>query len=720
MADENDPFAGLSRRELRELRERLDQAEAAHDAKDDAPTTALPHLRDDDGSPDEAATTMLPQQGVEGGSPDEAATTALPQQPGSSDENTTRSPADDGSTAAAGANAATADVAGGAWAGAAGAEDAATPPMGTPVATTNANGDGSGDGSGGGSGDVDDDSGRRWTKRHTKRTIIIAGIVLLVCAAWLGIRALMVKGDLEAAQRIVSHVQQEPDSMEASLPVLGEYAGSAASVKWDPVWRIAEFIPWAGPNLKGVRLASETLDVATNDLAVPALAEMNSNSEDPVLERLLPILSDVQPDITSLAGAVEGVADSGSLIAPVRSGVDLVNGVLQMAEPAIGVAPGLLGAEEPKNYLLVFMNNAESVGLAGSAASQTLISVDSGNLEITAQASSGDFMEGQAVDVDVDESALTLYTDYLRTHVNTTPSRPDFPTMAELTRAFWNRDIGDQQIDGVVAIDPIALGYILEATGPIHIEETGDTMSSANAVQLLLSDAYSTYTPEVADAFFANVAAQVFDKIATADFDMLTMASSLSRGIDQGSVLFHSFEEETQSFIADERVSGILPTDNDETSTVGVYFRDESASKIDYYMKSNIDVTQTCSEGGSTFDVATTLHLDVDQAAVNVLPDYVKSQTWGSSQFRTAVYVYGPPGTTLDEVSFEGRQVEVMDEGIDDLGRPVAWFWTYLAPTELASVNATFSGDGEFGPAALWSTPMVNATTGAVDACGTE
>src|SRR5699024_6702547 len=165
-------------------------------------------------------------------------------------------------------------------------------------------------------------------------------------------------------------------------------------------------------------------------------------------------------------------------------------------------------------------------------------------------------------------------------------------------------------------------------------------------------------------------------------FDMLTMASSLRRGIDQGSVLFHSFEDETQQFIADERVSGILPTDNDETSTVGVYFRDESASKIDYYMKSNIDVTQTCEADTSSFDVSTTLHLDIDQAAADALPDYVKSGPWGSSQFRTAVYVYGPPGTTLDEVSFEGRQVEVKSEDFDDLGRPVAFFWTYLAPTE--------------------------------------
>src|SRR5699024_6879440 len=156
---------------------------------------------------------------------------------------------------------------------------------------------------------------------------------------------------------------------------------------------------------------------------------------------------------------------------------------------------------------------------------------------------------------------------------------------------------------------------------------------------------------------------------------------------------------ETQSFIADERVSGILPTDNEQSSTVGVYFRDESASKIDYYMRSNIDVTQTCEADASTFDVATTLHLDIERAEVDALPDYGKRGRWGSSQFRTAVYVYGPPGTTLDEVSFEGRQVEVKSEATDDLGRPVAWFWTYLAPTELAIVNATFFGDGEFAPA---------------------
>lgn len=683
MTDQNDPFAGLTRKQLREMRDRLEAAEAAS-ASDEPETTALPAQNDIPAAAD-PATTILPAAGA---------------------ETTGARPADLDAHA--------------------GASDAPTPAMGTPaVAAGPLGGAGGSDGSApGASADGGDGSGRRWTKRHTKITIIIAVIVLLVCALWLGVRALMVKGDLEAAQRVVMHVQEDPGSLDASLPVLGEYAGSAASVRWDPIWRLAEFLPWAGDNLEGVRLASQSLDVGVNDLAVPALSALRSESETPVLQRLLPILEDVQPDISSLAEDIHGVADSSALIGPVREGVDMVDGVMQAAAPTIGVAPGLLGADEPRNYLLVFMNNAESVGLGGSAASQTLITVDRGELEIAAQASSGSYQEGQAVDVDLPDSAIQLYTEYLRTHINTTASRPDFPTMSELVTAFWNRDIDDQQIDGVVAIDPIALGYILEATGPISIEETGDTLSSDNAVQLLLSDVYARWNayeePEIVDAFFAGVASRVFDKIATADFDMPTMLSSLRRGIDQGSVLFHSFDDETQSFIADERISGILPTSNDEQSTVGVYFRDESASKIDYYMKSNIDVTQTCEAGGSTFRVDTTLHLDIEQAATDVLPDYVKSGTWGSSQFRTAVYVYGPPGTTVDSVEIDGRAVELKSDSVDDLGRPVAHFETYLAPTELAKVSATFSGDGEFGPAALWSTPMVNTTTGTVDGCGGE
>ncbi|MFC3399389.1 DUF4012 domain-containing protein [Microbacterium amylolyticum] len=296
---------------------------------------------------------------------------------------------------------------------------------------------------------------------------------------------------------------------------------------------------------------------------------------------------------------------------------------------------------------------------------------------------------------------------------------------------FWDRDVAptldnaasSRDIDGVISIDPIALGFILDATGPIHLA-TGDVMTSDNAVDLLLSDVYHRWNaylePEIVDGFFASVATEVFDKIASADFNLQAMLSSVTRGIDNGSIYFHSFHDEVQQHIDGEKVSGVLPTSNEVESTVGVFFRDESASKIDYYMKSNIDVNQTCSASGSEFVVDTTLHLDIAQGAADVLPDYVKSATWGSSQFRTAVYVYGVPGTTLESVQMDGREVRLVRDDVVDLDRPVAYFETYLQPGEIAKVTATFSGEGDFGPAALQSTPMVQPTTGLVNGCAQE
>ena len=564
-----------------------------------------------------------------------------------------------------------------------------------------------------------DGKGKGSRSRRIRLGVIIGIVVIVVAGLWLGVRALVVKGELEAAQRVVNHIQ-DGGTLEVSVPILGEHAAAAASVSVDPVWRVAEFIPWAGDNLRGVRLAAEALDVVSNDIGVPALEEMSKDTDESIVARVLPLLEGSTDDVVRIAEGITAVKDSDALIAPVQTGVNLVDTVMQLAVPAFEYGPELLGANGERNYLLVFQNNAESVGLGGSAASQTLLNANAGNLAIANQASSADFQEGVPVDIDVDQSALDLYTNYLIDHINTSASRPDFPTMAAITTAFWQRDIADDTIDGVAGIDPVALGYILEATGPITLD-TGDVMTSENAAQLLLSDVYSRWNsyenPDVVDEFFASVAEQVFAKVSTGDFDIQSMLWAVRHGIEGGNILFHSSHEDVQSQIADERVSGILPKDNEESTTVGVFFRDESASKIDYYMKSNIDVVETCSESSTQVAVTTTLHLDIDQASADALPDYVKSGNWGSSQFRTQVYVYGPPGTTVESVEIDGRQVALQRDDVVDLDRPVAWFETYLAPSELATVTATFSGEGDFGPLALRSTPMVQATTGAITEC---
>ena len=58
---------------------------------------------------------------------------------------------------------------------------------------------------------------------------------------------------------------------------------------------------------------------------------------------------------------------------------------------------------------------------------------------------------------------------------------PDFPTAAATAQAMWERKTG-QHVDGVLSLDPVALGYILDATGPVKI--TSPELSAAREGQI--------------------------------------------------------------------------------------------------------------------------------------------------------------------------------------------------------------------------------------------
>lgn len=547
--------------------------------------------------------------------------------------------------------------------------------------------------------------------------VAIVVIVLLGIACWVALKALTVKNGLEESQQLIGELQNGADPKE-TVQKMSEPAQSAADAASDPVWGALEWIPVAGENLRGVRLAAQSLDVLVNDVGMPVL------TADPATGSLITQILDVAkaqaPRIGQLADEIAEVEKSTALIGPVRGGVDQVAEVMGAAAPAVDLLPTLLGADGPRNYLLVFQNNAESLALGGSAASQTLIHVDNGAIAMGSQGNSGSYQNNLAVDVPVDQSAIDLYSSFLIDHVNTSMSRPDFPTAAQIMRAWWQRDIAPDQIDGVISIDPLALSRILVATGPITLV-TGDVLSSENAVSLLLSEVYERWdsykNPELVDGFFAAAAGAVFEKVASGQFDLKDMAWALTESASKGSVLVWSEDEKVTEAIADQRVSGILPTDNEEATTLGVYFNNSNGSKIDYYTQASVAADAVCEAGASTFTVKAGLSLPIDQKKADALPRYVQSMTFGTT-FRDWIYVYGPPGTTVSNVEVNGERVDILSHGIDDLGRPTARFEAWFEPGSTLDVTASFTGEGEFGPLEVQTNPMINAVVPTVtDSC---
>lgn len=545
---------------------------------------------------------------------------------------------------------------------------------------------------------------RRWP------WIVLALVVVLVgLVGWLGSRALIVKDELEAAQAGLAAAQSGGDS-RAAITTIGTHARAAAATTSDPIWRTAEATPWLGDNLRAVRLGAESLDALSNQLAGPALTAFDTKDGQPVLARLLPILTSAGPRVIELRGEVSAVKKSDALLPPVRSAIDQLAPVLSVAASGLEWAPGLLGADGPRNYLVVAQNNAEWVGLGGSAAAQTLIHVDAGRITIKGQADSGDY-QNVPLGVDVPTSALRLYHDVILRRINATASRPDFPTAATLMKAFWQRDVRNDPIDGVISIDPIALAQILKATGEVRVGP-GETVSSDDAVRKLLSDVYARNDPDYGDQYFKSVAAAVFTTVAGGSFDPGLMVEAVRTGVTGGNIMFWSADPTLQAKLAKMTIGGVLPTRNVQHTAVAVMLREASqGSKISYYMKPTVSVVARCAPSGRTeFAMSTTLKLDLGQAEANRLPSYVKSSPWGAKKFLTEVFIYGPRGTTLDGADLPSGTAKLRKGVIVDLHRPVASYTIELKPGQSRTITATFSGTGTYGPLSMRATPSVKGT----------
>jgi hypothetical protein len=585
------------------------------------------------------------------------------------------------------------------------------------------------------------DSGTPEDRR--KRTLKIILFALLAVVVWFGIRAAIVAFNLYSAQSLVSELQKEVaagdlDAVAETVDTLEFHTASAAAGTFDPTWRLAEFIPMAGPNLHAVRMLAESANDVIVNVASPGVAvaaEFDLGERDPVtggfdlapLADAKVVASDAGPVFRDSVARIASI-DQSATVGPLTDIVQRIDGAIgdlapiaDSAEPLVDLANAAMGAGGPRNYLLAFQNNAESTALGGSAASYTLLHTDNGAVSIADQANSGDFEEFAAVDVPVDQSALDLYGSYLVDHVNTSTSRPDFPTAASIMQAFWARDKG-AVVDGVISLDPIALALMIDATGDIPLA-SGDVLTSANAVALLTNGVYMRYPNNEdqpkADAFFAEAASTIVGKVMSGDFDVAKMLKAVSAGVNEGDIMMWNANPEEQASLDGLRIQGKLPATNDSETVIGVYYRDTSASKMDYYLKTaTTTASDICvSPTNPTFSTTITMTSTLTREQAATLPEYVASRDWGSTKFRTEVFVYGPVGGTVGATTITSEGLETgVTQSTSDLGRPVATFYAFLRPGETTSVDVSFQGAaGAYGPLEVRGTPMINPTDARID-----
>ncbi len=377
----------------------------------------------------------------------------------------------------------------------------------------------------------------------------------------------------------------------------------------------------------------------------------------------------------------------------------------------IKTGPTLAGADKAQKYLVSFQNSAEARGTGGILGAFAIVELDRGKFKILRTGSNASLysMSILKLPIEMPNEFLKLYGNNPSILQNSNLS-PHFPYGAEIWMALWKKAYGED-LDGVIAVDPSALSYILKATGPIVLPSGGE-ITSENVVSETLEKAYKRFEKD--NSARKNYLVQILDaaaaKIVSREFDNRKMLAGILQGVKENRILLYSKDAKAEKVLANTRLAGYLTIEpNNEFRTV---IQNIDASKLDYYLDRSVVVESKVCENIKQTQVRIIVKNTLKSG--KGLPAYVltradkgKPDNLVTGAHRFKVFIYGPTQSRLVNVLRENRTAN-LGGGSTERSRPVYVVDVDLSPGQSEELQANFAGG--VGKITFIDQPLVRTT----------
>lgn len=560
-------------------------------------------------------------------------------------------------------------------------------------------------------------------------------VSILFVTVWVGLRGWMAYQHLSRIEAgitdVSSALDSEPSAAGPPLAGLASDASAAHDLTSDPIWHLAEGTPWIGPQLNAFGAVSAAGDTLLGDALLPLVTAAQHTS----LDALKPVNGRIDTtELTALAEPAQSASVEATRAVDRLDGIDRTPlvGVMSRAvnrsaeifgQAAKGLdalsrstrlLPDLLGQNGERNYLLLVQNNAEWRSLGGIAGTAILLKTNQGAISL-ANTESGTSLSGGIKNpvVDLPADVQNIYETRPARFFQNLTQVPDFTFDGPLAQEMYKQRTG-VSVDGVIALDPVVLSYLLRATGPVALPD-GSTLSAENAVKTLLSDVYQRYPdPSAQDAFFAASTGAVFNAFLEGRGSTVSLLTNLATAADQRRVLMWSADPDEQVILEGSSVAGELPQTDDDTARFGVYLNDGGGSKMSYYVKPDVSLAwDQCAPDGRNGPRQLTLRMSLANTAPTdaetSLPRYVTANgAFGTAPGTATVVnnVYLPEGFEL--VSAETAAGTGPSTGTFE-GRQVLTFGFQLLPQSSADLTVTVRATTTASKAEAFVTPTADA-----------
>jgi len=546
------------------------------------------------------------------------------------------------------------------------------------------------------------------------------GLVALAAAGWLVWSGLRARAELRDARQQteamrVALLGGDPAAAQAALAALTMHADNARALTAGPLWRLAADVPYLGRTPAAVTKASAEVDRLALDV-LPGLVTVGRaldpkalragstinvaalTAARPAVSRAAAGIGQAQSELVAipLDGVMGPVADA---VRSFQHQVADVRSQLDAAAAATSLLPAMLGSAGPRHYLVVFQNDAEARATGGLVGAFGVLQATNGRLSVTALGSDDALASASSPVVDLGQAYRQLFGSDPALWANTNLSA-HFPSAAVQQLELWRRQFG-HRLDGVVALDPVTLGYLLTATGPARLPG-GELVTGAGVADLTMRAVYARYSaagqvPE-RKAFLQVVAKAGLDSILGSGGGARAELTALGRAVGERRLLVYSAHPSEESVLASTPLGGVV--DSTAGPYAGVAVDNASGSKIDYYLDRSLDyVLGPCPDAFAGAVRASTVTVTLHDGAPSAgLPAYAAYRLdrgpvsspvglGGDGSVRETVLVYTATGATLSAVTIDGMPTAATP-GLDGAspGRPVFAISVELAAGQTRSL----------------------------------
>ncbi len=457
-------------------------------------------------------------------------------------------------------------------------------------------------------------------RRKRRRRLVVLGVIFLLLA-WTAVAGYQLVRAKTEAQAGLDKLRSAQEGLGAAELIRGKALPTMRKARTDfdraasdansSVLTPFEFLPYVGRQVRSVKALTQGastvvhVGVSTMEQSTKQLAQRTKSGPDRVglLRRLGAVGGTASAELKRVS-----LGPGEALVGPLAKARTKFAVQLHKAQRAVSdVATAATGiaqmAQGPSKYLLLAANNGEMRAGSGMLLSVGVLTVDKGQFSLGEMKSVAQY--------ELPPGAVPVTGDYRARWGWLQPTEdwrylamsPQFDVTGSLAAQMWKAKTGET-VDGVLALDAVAMKALVKASGPVDVD--GTRIDSKNVVHEILFQQYQDYAANVADPeadLPANqarrerngvIARAIVDQLDRVGWDIANLVDDLRSAARGRHLLFWSAKPAQQRAWKAAGVAGTLPRDGFMVS-----LENRGGNKLDQFLAVGATVSHRAVATGS-------------------------------------------------------------------------------------------------------------------------